>query len=99
MPKRVVLRWRAGPAWSSSGVRERPGWDAHADYVDALIEQGTFVMGGPFADNSGSLSLLEGVDEEEARQIVAEDPFVVNGVSELEDVREWDVFVDELSAG
>jgi len=95
----VVVRWRAGPAWTNGGVREQPGWDAHADYIDALIEQGTFVMGGPFADNSGSLSLLEGVDEEEARRIIAEDPFVANGVFVLEDLREWDVFVDELSAG
>jgi uncharacterized protein YciI len=99
VPKRVVVRWRAGPTWTSGGVREQPGWDAHADYIDALIEQGSFVMGGPFTDNSGSLSLLEGVDVEEARRIVAEDPFVANGVFELEDLREWDVFVDELSAG
>jgi uncharacterized protein YciI len=99
VPKRVVVRWRAGPTWTSGGIREQPDWDAHADYIDALIEQGTFVMGGPFADNSGSLSLLEGVDEEEARQVIAEDPFVANGVFVLEDVREWDVFVDELSAG
>jgi uncharacterized protein YciI len=57
-----------------------------------------FVMGGPFADNSGSLSLLEGVSVDEAKQIIAEDPFVENGVFVLDNVREWDVFVDELSA-
>jgi uncharacterized protein YciI len=99
VPKRVVVVWRAGPTWASGGVREQPGWDAHAEFVDALIENGTFVMGGPFADNSGSMSLLEGVDAEEARQIVADDPFVANGVFVLEGVREWDVFVDELTAG
>ena len=96
--KRVIVRFRAGPAWTSGGVREQQDWDAHADYVDALIEQGTFVMGGPFVDNSGSLSLWEGVDADEARRIIDEDPFMQNGVFELEDVREWDVFVDELSA-
>jgi uncharacterized protein YciI len=98
VPKRVVVVWRAGPAWASGGVREQPGWDAHADFVDALIEKGTFAMGGPFADNSGSMSLLEGVTVDEAREIVAEDPFVENGVFVLDDVREWDVFVDELTA-
>ena len=99
VPERVVVVWRAGPAWKSGGVREQPGWDAHAEFIDDLIENGTFVMGGPFADNSGSMSLLEGVDADEARQIVADDPFVANGVFVLEDVREWDVFVDELTAG
>jgi uncharacterized protein YciI len=93
----VVVVWRAGPRWTSGGVREQPRWDEHAEYIDALIEDGTFVMGGPFADNSGSMSLLEGVTVDEARQIIAADPFVENGVFVLEALREWDVFVDELT--
>jgi uncharacterized protein len=98
VPERVVVVWRAGPTWKSGGVREQPGWDAHAEFIDALIENGTFVMGGPFADNSGSMSLFEGVSVDEARRIIAEDPFVENGVFVLDDIREWDVFVDELTA-
>jgi len=93
----VVVVWRAGPTWTSGGVREQSRWDEHAEFIDALIEDGTFVMGGPFADNSGSLSLLEGVTVDEAREIIARDPFVENGVFVLDDLREWDVFVDELT--
>jgi uncharacterized protein YciI len=93
VPNRVVVLWRAGPTWTSGGVREQPLWDEHAEFIDALIENGTFVMGGPFADNSGSMSLLEGVTVDEARQIIAKDPFVENGVFVLDDLREWNVFV------
>jgi uncharacterized protein YciI len=93
-----MVRFRAGPTWTSGSVREQPDWDAHAEFVDALIERGTFVMGGPFSDNSGSMSLLEGIDAEEARRIVEDDPFMKNGVFVLEEIREWDVFVDELSS-
>jgi uncharacterized protein len=92
-----MVRFRAGPSWTVGGVREQQDWDAHAEFVDALIERGTFVMGGPFSDNSGSMSLLEGVDAEEARRLVEEDPFMKNGVFVLEEIREWNVFVDELS--
>ncbi|MDP9231241.1 MAG: YciI family protein [Actinomycetota bacterium] len=92
-----MVRFRAGPTWSSGSVREQPDWDAHAEFVDALIERGTFVMGGPFSDNSGSMSLLEGIDADEARRILEDDPFMKNGVFVLEEIREWDVFVDELS--
>ena len=53
-------------------------------------------MGGPFADYSGSLTLLEGVSEDEARELVLPDPFVANGVFELADLRAWNVYVDEL---
>jgi uncharacterized protein YciI len=94
---RLMVRFRAGPTWSSGSVREQPDWDAHAEFVDALIERGTFVMGGPFSDNSGSMSLLEGIDADEARRILEDDPFMKNGVFVLEEIREWDVFVDELS--
>ena len=98
MPQmRLMVRFRAGPTWTSGSVREQPDWDAHAEFVDALIERGTFVMGGPFSDNSGSMSLLEGVDADEARRILEDDPFMKNGVFVLEEIREWNVFVDELS--
>jgi len=92
------VRFRAGPTWISGSVREQPDWDAHAEFVDGLIERGTMVMGGPFADNSGSQSLLEGVDADEARRILEEDPFMKNGVFELDEIREWTIFVDELTA-
>jgi len=86
--------WRARHVPS---VDEQPGWDEHAAFIDDLVERGIFVMGGPLADQAGSLSLLENVTEQEARELVAEDPFVANGVFELEEVRAWNVFVDELS--
>jgi uncharacterized protein YciI len=95
---RLMVRFRAGPTWTSGSVREQPDWDAHAEFVDALIERGTFVMGGPFSDNSGSMSLLEGIEADEARRILEDDPFMKNGVFVLEEIREWNVFVDELSS-
>jgi uncharacterized protein YciI len=97
VPVRVVVTFQAGPTWTSGGVREQPDWDAHAEFVDALVANGTMVMGGPFADNSGSMIVLEGVDAAEGRRLIADDPFIENGVFVLGEVREWDVFVDELT--
>jgi hypothetical protein len=94
---RVLVRFRAGPTWRSGPPEEQPGWDDHAAFVDELVARGTMVMGGPFADHSGSLIFLENVGEDEARELVARDPFVVNGVFVLEDVRAWNVYVDELT--
>jgi hypothetical protein len=99
MRRRVMVRFTAGPTWERGGdVREQPGWDAHAGFVDGLVERGTMVMGGPFADNSGTMILLEGVDAAAAERLVADDPFILNGVFVLEEVREWTIFVDGLSA-
>ena len=98
MTRRVIVRFRAGPTWEPGGpVREQPGWDAHVAFVDALVEQGTLVMGGPYSDNSGTMMLLEGVDAAEAERILAGDPFIENQVFLLEEIREWTIFVDELT--
>jgi uncharacterized protein YciI len=94
---RIFVRWRAGPAWAGGPTEDQLGWDEHAAFVDDLIERGIFVMGGPLADASGALNLLENVTEQEARELLAVDPFVETGVFELEDVRAWNVYVDELS--
>ena len=98
MTRRVIVRFRAGPTWEPGDpVREQPGWDAHAAFVDGLVDRGTVVMGGPYTDNSGTMMLLEGVDANEAARILADDPFIENGVFLLEEIREWTIFVDELT--
>jgi uncharacterized protein YciI len=96
--QRVLVIFKAGPAWRSGPPEEQPGWDAHAEFVDGLREQGTFVMGGPFSDYSGSVNLLEGLTAAEATELIAADPFVENGVFVVDSIRDWTVYVDELSA-
>ena len=54
-------------------------------------------MGGPYSDHTGAMVLLEGVTEGEAEELLRADPFVRNGVFEIEDVRSWTIFVDRLS--
>ncbi len=93
----MVVRFRAGPTWVSGPPEAQRAWDEHAAFVDDLIERGIMVMGGPFADYSGSIIFLEGVDEDEARELVAPDPFLANGVFELAEARAWNVYVDELT--
>jgi uncharacterized protein len=95
---RVLVRISAGPTWTSGPPEAQPGWDEHAAFIDELIERGTMVMGGPFADYSGTLVMLENVTEDEARELFAEDPFVENGVFVVDDVRAWNVYVDELAS-
>ena len=95
---RVLVRFRAGPTWTGGPPEDQPGWDDHAAFIDELVARGSMVLGGPFADHSGSLIVLQNVGEQEARDLVADDPFVANGVFVLEDVRAWNVYVDQLTA-
>lgn len=94
---RVLVRFRAGPTWESGPPEEQPGWDEHAAFVDDLVERRIMVMGGPFADYSGTTIVLERVSEDEARELIQPDPFIGNGVFELDDVRAWNIYVDRLT--
>lgn len=96
MPIRLLVTFRAGPTWTAGDVREQPGWDAHGAFIDRLVDDGTVVMGGPFADRSGSIVLLEGLDVPAAARALAADPFLANGVFVLESIRPFEVFVDAL---
>jgi uncharacterized protein YciI len=101
------LNWRAvadyyylveqarGPAWDHSRPRrEQAGWDAHAAFMDALVEEGVVVLGGPIREGDGDNSLLVvAVDGESAiRDRLAEDPWAGDLLT-IESVRPWSVWL------
>jgi len=98
---RVVLRLAPGPTWTSGTPEEQPGWDAHAAFIDDLIERGVFIMGGPWSARLGSMSIWEGMTADEVLAVMQNDPFVLNGVFTIEDCADWTVYVDTrfVSAG
>ncbi len=97
-PERVIVRVRAGPTWRAGPPEEQPGWLEHEHFIDDLVDRGTIVMGGPYADYSGSLVLVEGMASRDARELFERDPFVRNGVFVLEEVRDWIIYVDRLAS-
>ena len=62
--------------------------------MDALLEDGIVIMGGPFADYSSIMIVLEAFDQSEVRDLFKRDPFVVQGIFHLSSVHEWLVFLD-----
>ena len=56
--------------------REQLGWDAHAAFMDGLVEDRFVVLGGPVGDLDGDRALLvvDALTEEEARRRLAADP-------------------------
>jgi uncharacterized protein YciI len=94
--ERVLVQTSAGPAWDGGHIREQPGWDEHAAFIDALTEEGKFLMGGPRADNRGSFMIFRRTTATEVRELLRFDPFVLNGVFVIDDVVDWSTIVDPL---
>jgi uncharacterized protein YciI len=71
----VVLR-RSGPRWDRSRpLEEQSDWPAHAAFMDALVEAGFVVLGGPLADEDRVVHAVEAESEDAVRATLARDPW------------------------
>ena len=71
----VVLR-QAGPRWlPGRPLEEQTGWQEHAEYMDALVEQGFIVLGGPVSDDGRVVHAVEAESEDAVRATWARDPW------------------------
>ena len=71
----VVLR-QSGPEFDRSRpLEEQSGWDAHASYMDALVDSGFIVLGGPLADDGRVALAVEAASEDAVRATLARDPW------------------------
>lgn len=96
MKNTFVILWAHGPAWvAGKTVREQPYWEEHAAFMDRLFEDGMVVLGGPFADGTGSMVIVEAESsEQEVADLFASDPFAVQGIFVLRSLKQWQLFLD-----
>lgn len=63
----------------------------HRTYVEQLFNQGSIRMSGPLADDTGAVLVYAAADIDAARELVAADPYVREGVVREVSLREWNV--------
>jgi uncharacterized protein YciI len=84
-----------GPAFDESrGVREQEGWDEHAAFMDALVEEGLVVLGGPLEDERGALLIFDAESEDEVRRRMAADPWADMSILHVGSVKSWLIWLD-----
>jgi hypothetical protein len=85
-----------GPGWDPAlPRREQAGWDEHAAFMDALLEDGFVVLGGPLGDGHFVLLAVDAEDEEAVRARLAPDPWLVDGgVLRVARIEPWTIFLD-----
>ncbi len=71
----VVLR-QAGPDWlPGRPLEEQTGWEEHAAYMDALVDDCFIVLGGPVGDEGRVVHAVEAESEDAVRATWARDPW------------------------
>lgn len=84
-----------GPKWDrSKPIREQEAWDAHASFMDGLVDDGFIVLGGPLDDGEHALLLVEASDETEMRRRLCADPWNPMELLSVGTVQRWSLWLD-----
>ncbi len=89
----VVLR-RSGPEWDpSKSLEDQSGWAAHAAFMDALVDAGFLVLGGPLSDEDRVVHAVEAPSENAVRAALARDPWSESHLR-IETIERWTIRLD-----
>src|SRR5205085_12215603 len=95
MKKTFAIFFSPGPAWIAGKTsREQSYWTEHAAFMDKLFDDGTVILGGPYADYTGLLVIVEALHEEEVYKLFGDDPFVVNEIVRISSVHQSRICLD-----
>ena len=75
-------------------MREQEGWDAHARFMDALVEDGFVLLGGPLEGDREVLLIVAAPSEEAVRERLAADNWAANGMVFPLAVERWTILLD-----
>ncbi len=79
----------------SKGSREQPYWDEHEPFIDALVDEGFILVGGPLVDEGGAALVVLAEDEAAVREKLGNDPWYQRGVLRLESIARWQRFIEK----
>ena len=90
-----VLTRVKGPAWDASrDRREQDAWDAHAAFMDALVDAGFVLLGGPVGDGEDVLLVVEAPDAQTVLARLAADPWETMDLLRTGEIRPWTLWLD-----
>ncbi|MGZ4481513.1 MAG: YciI family protein [Gaiellales bacterium] len=89
----AVIRER-GAGWDRSRVmRRQDRWDEHAQFMEALADEGFVVLGGPLGDGEQTLLIVDAEREQEIVDRLAHDPWTPMGLLRIARVERWEVLL------
>lgn len=89
----LVSQQHGGPWDWSKGLRDQEGFDAHAQFMDRLVDDGFVVLGGPL-DDRDVLLVVASDSEASIRARLAPDPWIENGMLLITEIRPWTVLLE-----
>jgi uncharacterized protein YciI len=90
-----AVRLVHGPGWDTSRqTRDQDGWAEHAAFMDALVDDGFVILGGPVGDGEQTLHVIEAADENDITARLAGDPWASAGLLRIGTIERWAFWLD-----
>ena len=89
----AVTRER-GESWDARlSMRQQEQWDEHAMFMNALVDDGFVVLGGPLGDGEKILLIIDAESEQEIDARLADDPWAPLGLLRIAKVEHWEILL------
>jgi uncharacterized protein YciI len=97
MAEPFVVILNRGPAYKiGARLEDQVEWDAHAKFMDALVDCGFVVLGGPLEGTNEVLLIFRAESPDEIRQRLAPDPWHRMGLLEISRIMPWTLRLGKL---
>jgi uncharacterized protein YciI len=94
----LVVLTRDGPQWAPSRpLEEQSDWLAHAAFMDALVDAGVIVLGGPLGDERRVAHAIEAESVDAVRATLARDPWSETHLR-VDTIDPWTIRLDGRTA-
>lgn len=94
-PRTFLVTRVPGPSWTAGvAMREQPGWEAHAAFMDVAHATGFIRLGGPRGDGGEIQLVVEATGAAGIRTRLATDPWELEGVLRTTEVVAWTLLLD-----
>jgi len=100
MQQLFAVMLNRGPAYKT-GMRleDQVEWEAHAKFMDALVDEGLVALGGPLEGTNEVLLIFHAHSPDEIRQRLAPDPWHRLGLLEISRIMPWTLRLGRLPYG
>jgi uncharacterized protein YciI len=84
-----------GSGWDPERARrQQDQWDAHAAFMDALVDDGVVILGGPLGSGEIVLLIIAAANEEDVVARLADDPWFHLDILRIAKIERWEILLD-----
>ena len=92
----AVLLVRGATYQHGQPLEKQDEWDAHARFMDALVDEGLVKLGGPLEGTNEVLLIFRAQSEDEIRQRLVTDPWHRMGLLQISRMMPWTLRLGKL---